>query len=145
MFLERKFASPTRPGAAHRKDVLPNADWSQVPSLVYDVVSNVQRLLRARRGFDHLFPDFGITPLNGWLSSNQAVDQLNREVPETLRRYEPRLRLDKMDFDVSDDGTNLFIIHGSLVRTERKLLISFEIDSRRIVHVDYDGSTAIGE
>lgn len=142
MFLERKFAQHPASTALSR-EVLPHVDWTQVPSLVYDVVSNVQRLLRARRGFDHLFPDFGITPLNGWLSSSQAVDQLNLEVPQTLRRYEPRLEVHTTDFDVSDDGTNLFIINGLLTPTERKLRIFFEVESRVIVRVDYDGSRAV--
>lgn len=141
MFLERKFA-PTAASTTRRREVLPDADWSQVPPLVYDVVTNVQRLVRARRGFDHLFPDFGVTPLDGWLSSSQAIDQLNREVPQTLNRYEPRLQLHTTDFDVSDDGTNLFIINGSLMLTGRNLRISFEVESRTIVRVDYDGACA---
>lgn len=141
MFLERKFA-PTTASTTRRHEVLPDADWSQVPPLVYDVVTNVQRLVRARRGFDHLFPDFGVTPLDGWLSSSQAIDQLNREVPQTLNRYEPRLQLHTTDFDVSDDGTNLFIINGSLMLTGRNLRISFEVESRTIVRVDYDGACA---
>src|SRR5690606_344165 len=143
MFLERKFATQRRgpaPQARHSR-VLPNADWSRVPPTIHDIVSNIQILLQARRGYDHVFPDFGLSPVNGWHNVPEALERLNIELPETLARYEPRFVMHKLDFDVTDEGLNLIVVSGT-VRDDGGLLhFTFEAERRRIVRVDHQSQT----
>lgn len=143
MFLERKFATQRRGPLlqARRSRVLPNADWSQMPPTIHDIVANIQILLQARRGYDHVFPDFGLSPVNGWHNVPEALERLNIELPETLGRYEPRFVMQELDFDVTDEGLNLIVVSGT-VKTDGSLLhFTFEAERRRIVRVDYQSHT----
>lgn len=118
MFLERKFA-PQAPQAQRSAlcDVLPEADWAVLPELVYDVLVNIQVLLKARRGYDHILPDYGLTASDGNTGAEAQVERLQRELPETLARYEPRFALKELDFEIEADGKSSVVVTGSILAT----------------------------
>ncbi len=143
MFLERKFvldaAGP--PAQSRFGSVLPNADWSYVPPTIHDIVNNIQILLRARRGYDHIFKDFGLSPITGWHNVPEVLERLNVELPETLSRYEPRFVMAKLDLDVTDDGLKLMVLCGVTKDDGSLLRITFEAERRHVVRVDYQALT----
>lgn len=142
MFLERKFVTGGGPLAQSRLgSVLPNADWSLVPPTIHDIVNNIQILLRSRRGYDHIFRDFGLSPVTGWHNVPEALERLNVELPETLCRYEPRFVMAKLELDVTDEGLKLMVLSG-LIKDEGSLLrLIFEAERRHVVQVDFQAFT----
>jgi predicted component of type VI protein secretion system len=141
MFLERKFSrhNPDAP----RKDpplcpVLPDADWSRLPEVVYDVVCNLQLLLASRRGYSHVLPDFGLSPSNGQHGMEARVETLQAELPAMLARYEPRFRLQEADVDVDDAGSSNMKVSGELLSPPGAFSFRFGIISRKILSFEYE-------
>ena len=120
MFLERKFSR--RDPDLSRSDpplcpALPAADWSSLPEVVYDVICNLQLLLAARRGYSHVFADFGLSASNG----QQGLDA----------------RLDEVDVDVDDEGAPSLKLSGALPAAPGLLVFRFGIISRKILSFEY--------
>lgn len=143
MFLERTFSTH---GPTHRtaepplSPVLPRADWSAFPELVYDVMSNIQLLLKARRGYDHVLPDYGLTPNEGRFSHEGLIERLNLELPQTLARYEPRFTLVETDIE-EHDGAHCMRATGSICGVPGKFSFRFSILSRKLDCLDFEPET----
>ncbi len=140
MFLERKFSRVDPESGRARPalcPVLPAADWRCLPALAHEVMVNVQLLLKARRGYDHVFPDYGLTPPEGSTGAEAQVERIQRELPETLARYEPRFRLAELDFEVDDEGRCLLLVTGSIAALSGTFRFTFSAASRRINGLEY--------
>ena len=117
---------------------MPDADWSRLPPLVYDVIGNLQLLLGARRGYSHVLPDFGLSPSNGEHGIEARVEVLQAELPGMLARYEPRFRLDEIDVDVDAVGAPEMKVSGELPDGPGALTFHFGIISRKILSFAYE-------
>lgn len=140
MFLERKFSSKRSEHGACEPPlcpVLPRAEWSALPELVYDVLCNIQLLLKARRGYDHIFPDFGLTPNEGHFGYEAMVERTQIEFPQTLARYEPRFTLDDSDIEVDDDGTYFSRATGTIRGIDGRFSFRFGVLSRKIDALEF--------
>lgn len=140
MFLERKFSR--RDPDLSRSDpplcpALPAADWSSLPEVVYDVICNLQLLLAARRGYSHVFADFGLSASNGQQGLEARIEALQAELPGMLARYESRYRLDEVDVDVDDEGAPSLKLSGALPAARGLLVFRFGIISRKILSFEY--------
>lgn len=140
MFLERKFSVEL--GARLRFDPalcpsLERLDRSALPELVYDVVCNLQLLLAARRGYDHVLGDFGLSASDGAAGREARVEKLQEEVPETFGRYERRFQLARLDFDVDDTGDTFMKATGRIDGACGTLVFRFGIVSRSIVDLAF--------
>jgi hypothetical protein len=145
MFLERKF-SRTQPDARGHDPalcpVLPAADWSLLPDLLYDVICNIQLLLKSRRKYSHVFGGFGLTPSDGKHGRESELELLQAELPLALARYEPRFRLDELEVEVDELGVGTLKASGELQRLGGILVFRFGVVSRKIVSLDYTPARA---
>lgn len=144
MFLERKFSQ--RSGVSEINDpplspVLPHADWSSFPELVYDVLSNIQLLLKARRGYDHILPDYGLSPSEGRFGHEGLIERLSVELPQTLRRYEPRFTLLETDVEETD-GKRFMRATGTIRGLAGRFSFRFGILSRKVDSLDFEPATS---
>jgi hypothetical protein len=140
MFLERKFSRADPDARNHDPalcPVLPAADWSLLPELLYDVICNIQLLLRSRRKYSHVFGDFGLTPSDGKHGREAELELLQAELPLSLARYEPRFRLDELELEVDDRGVGVLKASGELRKLGGRLIFRFGVVSRKIVSLDY--------
>jgi predicted component of type VI protein secretion system len=103
---------------------------------------NIQILLRARRRYDHLLPDYGLSAPHGKLADDNQIEVLQTQFPETLKRYEPRFNLGVLDFDVNDDGISFMTATGDLRVCPGTLRFSFTVNSRIILSVHFASSGA---
>lgn len=140
MFLERKF---TRRRAHGQSDgpsvcpVLPDADWSSLPELVYDVICNIQLLLASRRGYAHVLSDYGLSPSHGEHGQEAQLERLQAELPLTLARYERRFLLQKIAFDVDEEDAGAIKVSGHLPAAAGSLTFRFGVTSRKIVALEF--------
>jgi hypothetical protein len=145
MFLERKFSREQSDARSHDPalcPVLPAADWSLLPELLYDVICNIQLLLKSRRKYTHVFSDFGLTPSDGKHGREAELQLLQAELPLSLARYEPRFRLDVLDFEVDDRGVGTLRATGELQKLGGTVVFRFGVVSRKIVSLDYTPAPA---
>src|SRR5688572_19167162 len=145
MFLERKFSRhdpESRRVQPALCPALPHTDWSRLPEVVYDVLSNLQVLLSARRHYSHVFADFGLSPSDGQHGLEARIELLKAELPQTLGRYERRFRLDEVDVDVDDVGTPHMLLRGALLTEPGSLALRFGVIDRRIFSFEYERSSA---
>lgn len=145
MFLERKFSRhdpESRRVEPSLCPALPHADWSRLPEVVYDVLSNLQILLSARRNYSHVFADFGLSPSDGQHGLEARIEVLQSELPQTLARYERRFRLDEVDVDVDDAGTPHMLLRGVLLTQPGSLALRFGVIDRRILSFEYGPAPA---
>ena len=136
MFLERKFSVELDARLRFDPALCPSLDGldrSALPELVYDVLCNLQLLLGARRGYDHVLGDFGLSASEGATGREARVEKLQQEVPETLARYERRLSLERLDFDVDDAGDTFMKATGRIDGAQGTLVFRFGIVSRTII------------
>jgi len=140
MFLERKFSRRRAQSPSEGPSVcpvLPNADWSALPELVYDVICNIQLLLASRRKYSHVLSDFGLSPSHGEQGQEAQLERLQSELPLTLARYERRFLLDKIAFEVDDAGAGLIKVSGELPAAAGTLTFRFGITSRKIIALEF--------
>lgn len=140
MFLERKFSRKRTHAQASDPSlcpVLPDADWSSLPELVYDVVCNLQLLLGARRKYSHVLHDFGLSASDGEHGQEAQLERLSAELPATLARYERRFSLEELDFEVDDEGIGAMKVSGQLPALPGKLVFRFGVVSRKITSLEY--------
>lgn len=144
MFLERNFSTydpATRTTEPPLSPVLPRADWAAFPQLVYDVMSNIQLLLKARRGYDHVLPDYGLTASEGRFGHDDLIERLNVELPQTLARYEPRFSLVETDFE-EHAGAQYMRVSGTIRGVPGRFSLRFAILGRKIDRLDFEPETA---
>jgi predicted component of type VI protein secretion system len=147
MFLRRKFGDPaTRNGFEDAcRNVLPRADWSTIPEPICDVVNNLQVLLSARRCYDHIALDFGLSPNEGQTGLAAQIERIQRELPGIMVRYERRFDLSALEVDVDDDGASFMIIKGNVRGLSGTLCISFSLPGRKITRINYAPESSGGE
>lgn len=139
MFLEKKFAHRVKSEFAPRRcAVLPTADWSLLPELIYDVISHLQILLLARRNYDHVASDFGFLPIHGRTGLNAQLEQLKAEIPRVFSRYERRFALASLEAEVDDDGVPYLRGSGSIRGLKGSLHLSISVKTRKIIEVDFE-------
>ncbi len=139
MFLERHFSvrEPNeRTSDPPLSPVLPRADWSAFPELVYDVMSNIQLLLKARRGYNHCLPDYGLTPSEGRFGHEDLIERLNVELPRTLARYEPRFVLTETDVE-EHAGAYHLRVSGTIRTLPGEFCFRFGVLSRKIDSLEF--------
>jgi hypothetical protein len=140
MFLERKFSIQLDARLRFEPALCPaleRLDRSALPELVYDVSCNLQLLLLARRGYDHVLGDFGLSASDGGTGHEARVETLQAEVPETFRRYERRFQLERLDFDVDPAGDTFMKATGRIDAAHGTLVFRFGIVSRTIVELAF--------
>ena len=140
MFLERKFSRTLEGRLRCEPALCPSLDAldrSLLPELVYDVVCNLQLLLAARRGYDHVLGDFGLSAAEGGAGHEERVERMQREVPETFARYERRFQLGRLDFDVDADGQTTMKATGRIALCQGTLVFRFGIISRSIIELQF--------
>lgn len=140
MFLERKFSSKCSEHGTLKPPlcpVLPRAEWSALPDVVYDVICNIQILLKARRGYDHIFPDFGLTPSEGHFGNEAMIERAQVEFPQTLARYEPRFVLEATDTETDDDGTHFLRASGTIRCVSGRFAFRFGLLNRKIDSLEF--------
>lgn len=140
MFLERKFSrqrTGSEGGGPSVCPVLPDADWSALPELVYDVVCNIQLLLASRRRYSHVFADFGLSPSHGGHGQEAQLERLQAELPPTLARYERRFVLEKVAFEVDDAGVGAVKVSGQIPAAAGSLTFQFGLTSRKIAALEF--------
>jgi gene 25-like lysozyme len=145
MFLERKFSIALGGRQTFEPPVCPGLqgiDRTALPELVYDVVCNLQLLLAARRHYDHVLPDFGLSTSDGQSGQEARVERLQREVPETFARYERRFALLQLDFDVDDAGDAFMKVTGRVPAAQATLVFRFGVVNRKIVELSYQRNPA---
>lgn len=145
MFLERKFSRKRTYADAPSPalcPVLPDADWSTLPELVYDVVCNIQLLLKARRKYSHVLSDFGLSASDGEHGQEAQIQRLQAELPATLARYERRFGLDELEFEVDDEGVSAMKVSGRLAALGGRLVFRFGVTSRKISWLEYSPLSA---
>jgi hypothetical protein len=145
MFLERKFSSTLGGRQRFEPPVCPGLqgiDRTELPELVYDVVCNLQLLLAARRHYDHVLPDFGLSTSDGQTGLEARVERLQREVPETFARYERRFGLQQLDFDVDDAGDAFMKVTGRVPAARATLVFRFGVVNRKIIELRYQTDPA---
>jgi hypothetical protein len=140
MFLERKFSRRGAHGESRGPSVcpgLPQADWSTLPELVYDVVCNIQLLLASRRRYSHVLSDFGLSPSHGEHGQDAQLERLQAELPATLARYERRFVLEEVAFEVDDAGAGAVKVSGQIPAAAGGLTFRFGLTSRKIVSLEF--------
>jgi hypothetical protein len=140
MFLERKFSVELGARLRFEPALCPSLeklDRSALPELVYDVLCNLQLLLGARRGYDHVLGDFGLSASEGAAGREARVERLQAEVPETFGRYERRFQLARLDFDVDEAGDTFMKATGRIEAAQGTLVFRFGIVSHTIVDLAF--------
>lgn len=148
MFLERKFSRKLTGRLRFEPALCPSLDGldrSALPELVYDVLCNLQLLLSARRGYDHVLGDFGLSASEGGAGREARVEKLQAEVPETFARYERRFALLRLDFDVDATGETFMKATGRIEQASGGLVFRFGIDNRRIVDLAFRPDAPVGD
>jgi predicted component of type VI protein secretion system len=118
--------------------VLPKQDWRGLPAVVYDVMSNIQLLLKARRGYHHLFPDYGLTPVEGCFGEENLLERLLVELPLVLSRYEPRFELLATDPESDEEGRLLLRATGTIRDLPGTFSFTFGVVRRKVLSVQFD-------
>jgi hypothetical protein len=145
MFLERKFSIELAGRQRFEPPVCPGLeriDRSTLPELVCDVVCNLQLLLAARRGYDHVLGDFGLSTSDGQSGQEARVERLQSEVPETFARYERRFALLQLDFDVDDAGDAFMKASGRIAAARGNLVFRFGTVNRKIIELRFQPDPA---
>lgn len=140
MFLERKFSVALGPRLRFAPALCPSLerlDRSALPELVYDVLCNLQLLLGARRGYDHVLADFGLSASDGATGREARVEKLQAEVPETFARYERRFQLARLEFDVDAAGDTFMKATGRIDGAHGTLEFRFGIVSHGIIDLAF--------
>lgn len=140
VFLERKFAARDEKTGGYEPasaPVLPRQDWTALPALVYDVVSNIQLVLKARRGYHHVLPDYGLTPVEGCFSGEGLLERVLFELPTALLRYEPRFTLLSTDVETDDAGQLTVRVAGTIRGLSGSLHFTFGVVGRKILGVEF--------
>jgi predicted component of type VI protein secretion system len=139
MFLEKKFAFRGKSEFTPRRCVvLPAADFCLLPEVVYDVISNLQILLLARRNYDHVALDFGFFPIHGRTGLSDQLERLQKEIPDVFARYERRFTLATLEAEVDDDGLPYLLGAGSIRGQKGALSFSISIKTRKITRVEFE-------
>ena len=60
--------------------------------LITDIIENLRSVLSTKRSCGHFLPDFGLTE-SGYRTSEEMVVTLSAELKESIKRYEPRVRV----------------------------------------------------
>lgn len=139
VFLARKFSpkAGSKAGEPWGVPLLPSARWEDLPELAKDVFSNIQVLLTTRRGFGHIFPGFGLSPSDGLTSREIHVEQISKELPETLARYERRFTPSDIAFDVDERGEMYATVSGTIGAIKGEFQFRFGVANKRVVRIDF--------
>ena len=70
---------------------------------VESILRNLGYVLTAKRGASSILPDYGLTDLVAGTAEEYFL-WLDREVRQTIDRYEPRVEVVEVEEDVDDDG-----------------------------------------
>ena len=135
MFLQRKFARNGADAASAEPALCPgllDVDWSALPEVIHDVVCNLQLLLLARRRYDHVLSDFGLSAESGQSGHAARVECLQQEVPETFARDERRFELTELDFEVDLSGSVSMKAAGRVALAAGVLELHFGVVGRKI-------------
>lgn len=103
MFLKRKF---------QRESFSPDA--------ITDILENLRSVLSTKRSCGHFLPDFGLTE-SGYRTSEEMVVTLSAELKESIKRYEPRVKVIEIDDDYDERGKVKLIVHCELIADGRQI------------------------
>ncbi len=110
--------------------------------LLWSVVSNLNRLFNTRRGSVKHLPDYGLPDLTTvYRDSPRSGDELRREIKDSIKKYEPRLRRVRVERRNTDEFEMrmIFIVSATLMNGEQ---VRFEttFESQRSTEVEPIGS-----
>jgi type VI secretion system lysozyme-like protein len=91
------------------------------------ILRNLENVLKSRRGYSSLLPDFGMRSLNQYTSRETLGAAVIEDVRECIERYEPRLRLDSIVLDEKHSALRLsFTLKCTVLDDPHELQVSFD-------------------
>jgi type VI secretion system lysozyme-like protein len=91
------------------------------------IVDNLNNVLNTRRGYGSFLPDFGIRHLSEYRTRDDIALTVMREVKESIERYEPRVVVDDIELEDSNNPLLLsFRINCTIRTTSRSLRMVFD-------------------
>src|SRR5271170_4014217 len=61
------------------------------------IVANLNQLLNTKKGFGFFVPGYGIGDYNEFRSRTKIIETLKAEIQENIAKFEPRVKLEKID------------------------------------------------
>ena len=87
---------------------------------ITDIVENLRLVLSTKRSCGHFLPDFGLTE-SGYRTSEEMVVTLSAELKESIKRYEPRVKVTEIDDDYDEHGKVRLVVHCELISDGRQI------------------------
>lgn len=112
---------------AHEKE--PGRRGKEDPRRTFDsVMRHLQRILNTRQGNALIADDYGVPDFSDLIQLGaESVREIERQLRQTIQKYEPRLRMVKVSFQAADDdATALRFQIVARLATDAKTGVMFE-------------------
>jgi len=105
----------------------PDRDRRGHPDDLERIMENLSNVLNTTREYGSFLKDFGIRPLNEYLSRGDIAVAVMQDVKEAIERYEPRLMLHEISLEDGKSPFRLSFVVRCAVRDDKRMLnVSFD-------------------